>query len=134
MKKNNVLQWILRIGIFGEFFGHGMLAITGNAGWFKYFHAFGINDEHTILTILLVVGTVDVILAILVLIKPIHPLILWMTIWGLFTSLLRWPIGGDPIFEFFERWMNWAGPLALLMTLDCPHLNKLLKLSKDKNE
>jgi len=110
-------MWALRLGVAGEFLGHGVFALQGKEGWFKYFTPFGITDPSTITTILLVVGILDVTLALLVLVKPMRPLILWMAIWGLFTALLRWPIGPDPIWDFFERWANWGAPLALAMLM-----------------
>lgn len=114
------MEWILRIGVFGEFLGHGVFALQGKEGWFKYFEAFGIANPDTITTLLLLIGTMDILLAILVLIKPIRIAILWMALWGLWTALVRWPFGGDPIWDFFERWTNWAAPLALLMMQGWP--------------
>ena len=117
---NKTIEWVLRIAVAGEFLGHGVFAIQGKEGWFKYFEPFGITDPGTILTILMVVGISDVILALLVLTKPIRIAILAMAFWGLFTALLRWPIGPEPVWDFFERWTNWGAPLALLLTLGWP--------------
>lgn len=111
-------DWILRVAVAGEFLGHGVFAIQGKEGWFKYFAAFGITDEQTIVSILLVIGVMDILLALHVLIRPVRPLLLWMTFWGLWTALLRWPIGGDPIWDFFERWANWGAPLALAILMN----------------
>jgi hypothetical protein len=107
-------EWALRLGVFGEFLGHGVFALQRKAGWFKYFEALGITDPSTISTMLLLIGIMDVVLAILVLVKPIKWALIWMVIWGLWTALIRWPFGGDPIWDFVERWANWAAPLALL--------------------
>lgn len=109
----NKAIWALRIGVAGEFLGHGIFAIQGKESWFKYFTAFGITDPETITTMLMVVGIMDVLLAILVLIKPLKPALLWMAFWGLWTALVRWPFGPDPIWDFVERFANWAAPLAL---------------------
>jgi len=109
----NKAIWILRIAVFGEFLGHGIFAFQGKAGWFKYFEPFGITDPGTITTLLLLIGIMDILLAILVLVKPIRPLLLWMAAWGLWTALVRWPFGPDPIWDFVERWTNWGAPLAL---------------------
>ncbi len=105
--------WILRIAVAGTFLGHGAFALQGKEGWFKYFHPFGITSPETIVSILLFVGIMDVLLALLVLIKPIRPVLLWMAVWGLWTAMIRWPFGPDPIWDFVERWANWGGPLAL---------------------
>lgn len=111
------MTWILRIAVAGEFLGHGVFALQGKEGWFKYFEPFGITDPQTIVTLLMIVGIVDILLAILVLIKPIRIAILWMAVWGLFTALIRWPIGSEPIWDFLERWTNWGAPLVLYMML-----------------
>jgi len=109
---NNKIMWILRIALAGEFLGHGVFALQGKEGWFKYFEPFGITNPDTITTLLLIVGIMDVALAVLVLIKPIRPLVLWMAVWGMWTALIRWPFGGEPIWDFLERWANWGAPLA----------------------
>jgi len=124
MYNNKTAQWILRIAVAGEFIGHGVFALQGKEGWFKYFEAMGIYDPTTIVNILLVVGIVDVALAILVLVKPIRIAILWMALWGLFTALIRWPIGPDPFWDFVERWANWGAPLALLFMIGWPQDSK----------
>ncbi len=117
MKGLKKIEWILRIAVAGEFLGHGVFALRGNVGWFEYFEAFGISNPDTIVSLLLVVGAIDVTLAALVLIKPIRPLVLWMAFWGLWVALIRWPFGPDPIWEFFEGWANWGAPLALFYIL-----------------
>jgi len=120
MFNTKTVQWILRIAVAGEFLGHGVFALQGKEGWFKYFKAFGITNPETMTTILLCVGILDVALAILILVKPIRLAVLWMAFWGLFTALIRWPLGPDPIWDFFERWANWGAPLALLLILGWP--------------
>ncbi len=111
--KNKYIEWALRIGVAGEFLGHGVFALQGKEGWFKYFDFFGITDPTLMVNILLAVGVMDVLLAVMILVKPIRPLILWMALWGLFTAMIRWPLGPDPVWDFVERWANWAAPLAL---------------------
>lgn len=118
-------DWILRIAVAGEFLGHGVFAIQGKEGWFKYFAPFGIIDEQTIVGILLIVGIMDILLALHVLIRPVRPLLLWMAFWGLWTALIRWPIGPDPIWDFVERWANWGAPLALLLIMGWPKKRKV---------
>ena len=39
MNNQKLVQWILRIAVAGEFIGHGMFALQGKEGWFKYFEA-----------------------------------------------------------------------------------------------
>jgi uncharacterized membrane protein YphA (DoxX/SURF4 family) len=112
-------EWILRIAVAGEFIGHGAFALQQKAGWFKYFEAIGMTPDNA-MVILPIIGIMDIALAILVLVKPIRIAVLWMAFWGLWTALIRWPIGPDPFWDFVERWANWGAPLALLMLLGLP--------------
>jgi len=97
-----------------------MFAIQGKESWFKYFEAVGINNPETIVTLLLLIGVLDLALAVLTLIKPVRIAVLWMALWGLWTAMIRWPIGPDPVWDFVERWANWGAPLALLFLLGWP--------------
>ncbi len=116
----HIASWVLRIATAGSFFGHGMFAIQGKIGWFKYFEAVSITNPETITGLLFLVGLMDIALAILVLIKPIPAALLWMAIWGLWTAMIRWPVGPDPIWDFVERWANGGTPLALLYLIGWP--------------
>ena len=120
MDNKKRIEWVLRLAVAGEFLGHGIFALQGKEGWFKYFESFGITQPETIVTLLLWVGVMDVLLAILILIRPIKVAVLWAALWGLWTALIRWPLGPDPIWDFFERWTNWGAPLALLLLLGWP--------------
>lgn len=115
-----LIEWVLRVAVAGEFIGHGVFALQGKEGWFKYFYAVGINSVEIIQSLLLIVGIIDIALAVLVLIKPIRLALLWMAIWGLWTAMIRWPVGPDPIWDFVERWANWGAPLALLLLVGWP--------------
>ncbi|MDA1334526.1 MAG: hypothetical protein O2794_00725 [bacterium] len=118
--ENKKLEWVLRIAVFGEFLGHGVFALQGKTGWFKYFEAVGITNTETMVSILQVVGIMDIALAILVLVFPMRLALLWMTFWGVWTAMIRWPVGPDPVWDFFERWANWGAPLALLLARGWP--------------
>ena len=76
-------------------------------------------DPGTIGTLLTVIGIVDVLLAVLVLLRPIPIALLYMTLWGLWTAFLR-PIAGEPIWDFVERFANIGAPLALLFLVGLP--------------
>lgn len=104
---------VLRIAVAGEFIGHGVFALQVKAGWIPYFAALGLSPEFAA-QILPIIGIMDLILGLLVLIKPIPIALLWMTFWGFWTALLR-PIAGEPIWDFVERFANWGAPLALLL-------------------
>lgn len=114
-----VVQWVLRIAIAGEFIGHGVFAIQGKKDWIGWFSTFGITDVGVATNLLFILGVIDILLAILILVKPIRIAILWMVFWGFWTALLR-PIVGMPIWDFVERWANWGAPLALLLLLGWP--------------
>jgi hypothetical protein len=113
MEHKKSLDWVLRIAVAGEFFGHGILAFTNaEPKWGTWVQQFIPVDSETAVTILAVVGAIDILLAILVLIRPWKPALLWMIFWGFFTALLR-PLVGESFWGFVERWANWGAPLAL---------------------
>ncbi len=115
-------EWILRVGVFGSFLGHGVFALQQKESWFEYFAAVGIGSESAA-TLLILIGVLDVIIAILALLKPVKLVLVWAAFWGLLTALIR-PIAGDPVWDFVERWANWAAPLALLAMHGFPRKGK----------
>lgn len=117
MTNTKKIEWILRIAVAGEFLGHGVFALQQKTGWIRYFEAVGISPDMA-MTILPLIGLMDVALAVLVLVKPIRIALLWMFFWAFLTALIR-PIAGDPIWDFIERSANWGAPLALLYLLGC---------------
>ena len=106
------ISWLLRLAVAGEFFGHGMFAVGGKAQWVGWIQELLKVDAALAGQILLVVGVVDLALALIVLVRPIRGLLLWMVFWGFATALVR-PLVGEPIWDFVERWANWGAPLAL---------------------
>lgn len=112
MTTNKKIEWILRIGVAGEFLGHGVFALLGKADWIKWAEQLSGMDTSTATTFIFIVGIVDVLLAIMILVKPVRPVLLWMAFWGFWTALVR-PLVGMPIWDFIERFANWAAPLAL---------------------
>ena len=120
---NKKIEWILRIAVAGEFLGHGMFAIQGKEAWIGWVTKLTNVDIGTATTILILVGIMDILVALIVLFRPIRAVLLWAVFWGFFTALLR-PIVGDPIWDFIERWANWGAPLALLLMLGWPKNSK----------
>lgn len=118
MTNEKKFEWILRIGVAGEFLGHGVLAVLKKADWIKWIEQLAGVDTAAATSLLVIVGVVDILLALLVLIKPIKPVLLWMAFWGFWTALVR-PLVASPVFsgtsalDFIERFANWAAPLAL---------------------
>lgn len=107
-------MWILRIAVAGEFFGHGMLALGGKADWIKWMGMLIGTSPETSATLLWWVGISDLIVAVIVLIKPINAVLLWAVFWGFWTALVR-PLVGVGWYDFIERFANWGAPLALLL-------------------
>jgi hypothetical protein len=105
-------EWILRLAVFGTFLGHGVFALQGKESWIPYFTSIGIS-ESAAATLLPLIGTMDVAVALFALFWPLRIVLAWATTWGLVTALIR-PISGEPIWDFVERTANWAAPLALL--------------------
>lgn len=110
------LNWILRIGVAGEFLGHGVFALQGKKQWIEWVQQMTGVDAQLATQFMMLVGLLDLAVAAVVLIKPIKPVLLWATFWGFWTALLR-PLVGEPIWDFVERWANWAAPLALFLLL-----------------
>ena len=112
-------EWVLRVAVAGEFLGHGVFALQGKKEWIGWFANFGVSDAGTAATLLFWIGTLDILLALLVLVKPVRLALLWMVFWGFWTALLR-PLVGMPVWDFVERWANWGAPLALLLLVGWP--------------
>jgi len=118
------VEWALRIAIFGTFLGHGIFALSIKKSWFPYFTGIGIV-ESIIPTLLLLIGTMDVIVSLFALFKPVRIVLLWATIWSFVTALIR-PITSAAGFfsldfmDFVERAANFMAPLALLLFYGWP--------------
>ncbi len=117
-KKTTLVEWILRIGVFGTFLGHGMFAFGVKQGWIPLITAFGFS-EPTAISLLPLIGIADIVTAFFALLYPLRIVLMWATLWAFMTGLSR-PIAGDPIWDFVERSANWAAPLALLLLQGFP--------------
>ena len=116
MDRNKKVLWLLRVGIAGEFIGHGLLAIGGKQDWIGWISQMIHVTTPTATTLLLLIGVSDLVVALFVLVKPIRPVLLWAAFWGFWTALVR-PIVGVGWLDFVERSANWAAPLALYYLL-----------------
>lgn len=110
------MEWLLRVGVAGEFAGHGLLAIGGKADWIKWTSQLTGVSAETATTLMLLVGIADLCVAAIVLFRPIRPVLLWAAFWGFWTALVR-PLVGVGWLDFVERAANWAAPLALFYLL-----------------
>lgn len=125
---NKTIEWVLRIGVAGEFFGHGMLALGGKADWIKWVGQFTGADPTLSGQLIWWVGIADLAVVLFVLFKPVRAVLLWAAFWGFWTALVR-PLVGVGWLDFIERWANWAAPLALLLIQGWPRsLKEWLKV------
>jgi hypothetical protein len=58
------------------------------------------------------IASMDILTGLLVLFYPVRALLIWATVWTLWTALLRPPTGEGP-WEFLERAGNYGVPMAL---------------------
>jgi hypothetical protein len=112
-------EWVLRIAVAGEFIGHGVFALQGKKDWVGWFSQFGVSDPTLATQLLFAIGLMDILLAVIILCRPVRILLLWMALWGFWTALIR-PLVGIPVWDFIERWANWGAPLALLILVGWP--------------
>jgi len=119
MNSQKLVEMILRIGVFGTFLGHGLVALQVNPGWIRYLESIGFTSNHA-QTLLPIIGSIDLIVAFVILIRPIQAVLIYAFIWAFLTALIR-PISGESILGFVERASNWATALALYVYLYLPN-------------
>ena len=107
------LHWVLRIGVFMCFVGHGSFGIIAKPEWAPFFGVAGIPKDLA-LQLMPWVGLHDLTIAAIALASPRPIVLLWGTIWCLWTASLR-PLTGLGMWEFWERGGNYGIPFALLM-------------------
>ncbi|RJQ25377.1 hypothetical protein C4577_05730 [Candidatus Parcubacteria bacterium] len=119
MENSKKIEWILRIAVAGEFVGHSVFALQGKQTWIEWIHQLTGAEIGIAATLLTLIGIADLLVALIILVRPIRAVVLWAAFWGFWTALMR-PIVGEPIWDFVERWANWGAPLALLLLLGWP--------------
>jgi|SRR3989344_1705397 len=117
--ENKKIEWILRISLFGEFLGHGIFALQLKQSFLDMIISVLGVSLASAKTILLIIGFLDILVALLALIYPFRLLLIYASFWGFATGLAR-PLAGDPIWDFIERWANIGIPLALLYIRGIP--------------
>jgi len=95
------------------FIGHGAWGIITKSAWVPFFTSMGISETWAY-RLMPLVGTMDIGLGLLLILRPMRIVIIWMMLWGLWTALLR-PIAGQSMWEFWERGGNYGAPIALLL-------------------
>ncbi len=113
-----LIEIILRVGVFGTFLGHGLIALKSIPDWIPYLTTIGFSTEQAI-NIMPVIGVIDILVAFITLIKPLKPVLIYAFVWAFLTALIR-PIAGDSFLMFVERAANWVVPLALYFYLFNP--------------
>lgn len=110
--------WILRLGAALCFIGHGAFGFITKAAWLPYFAVVGIPEPWA-WRLMPLIGAVDVTVGMMVLFAPRRFAFGYMTVWALWTALLR-PLSGEPFFETVERAGNFGVPFALLLISGWP--------------
>lgn len=123
MDASKKAQWALRIAVAGEFVGHGVFALQGKKDWISWVQQLTGVEAALAGQLIFLIGLFDLIVALIVLIRPIRAVLLWAAFWGAWTALVR-PLVGFPVWDFIERWANWGAPLALLFLLGWPKSGK----------
>jgi hypothetical protein len=121
-KVPDILEKCTRVGVFGTFFGHGVVALGINPRWIPLLTCYGFSETQAI-TLMPYICIADIIIAFVVLIYPIRAIVIWAILWAFMTALSR-PISGENVIEFVERSANWVLPLVLLITLGIPKNGK----------
>lgn len=112
---NKLIEILLRFAVFLTFFGHGIFALKGNEHWLEYLYVVGFSSEISE-KLIFFIGVLDIIVSLIILIKPNKYLVLWAVIWAFSTALIR-PISGESIWAFIERGSNWIAPLVLFLLI-----------------
>ena len=110
--------WTLRVGAALCFIGHGAFGFITKAAWVPYFGVVGIPEPWAY-RLMPLVGALDVTAGMAVLFAPRGLPLVYMTVWALWTALLR-PLAGESVFETLERAGNYGVPLALLLMTALP--------------
>ena len=109
----SALMWTLRIGAFMCFVGHGAFGVMTKRAWLPYFGVAGISPDLAY-RLMPLIGSIDILVGALMLICPIPAVAVWMTVWAIWTALLR-PLSGESFWEALERAGNYGVPVALLI-------------------
>ncbi len=121
MMHTRIVEWALRIGLFGTFVGHGVFALQEKVSWITWIADFTGWDAALATQALFIIGIVDIAVGFILLIKPIRVVILWAILWTSWTAVMRiLPFIGDPIWEFMEKLINPAAAIALLYLRGLP--------------
>ena len=89
MENAKRIEWVLRIAVAGEFLGHGVFALQGKQTWINWIVQLMGVEIGTATTVLTLIGLLDVLVAIIVLLRPIRIVVLWAVVWDFGRSFVR---------------------------------------------
>lgn len=123
-KRIAATTWILRIGLAAVFFVHGLEAWWHNPQFVDLIigsatNVFGLRvGEGQALNALSVIGVVDMIVAVMLVLRPSRPLLIWLCFWGLITALSRpFSMGIGVYTEVLVRVSHFFVPVILWLLL-----------------
>ncbi len=114
----STLHWVLRLGVFMCFLGHGSFGIIAKPEWAPFFGAVGI-PKGVAVDLMPWIGLHDIAIATIALASPRPIVLLWAAIWCVWTAALR-PLTGLGMWEFWERGGNYGIPLAFFLLQPWP--------------
>lgn len=106
---------ILRLGAGLCFIGHGVLALMAKAKFLLLLSTFNLEPE-TALSLLKLIGGIDIAIGLLILFRPNRLVIIWAMIWTALT-ILAWFIHGDSLMDLLRRVPYFTVPYALLVLM-----------------
>jgi len=77
MNDAKIVKWVLRIAVAGEFIGHGVFALQGKKTWIGWISQLTGAEVGAATIMLTIVGLLDLLVALIVLIRPIRLVVLW---------------------------------------------------------
>ena len=83
------------------------LRFQGKKAWIDWIHQLTGVEIGTATILLTLIGFMDLLVALIVLVRPMRIALLWAAFWGFWTALVR-PLVGEPIWDFVERWQTGA--------------------------
>lgn len=110
------VKCILQISLGLLLIGHGgLVAFVQDQMYIDHIALFGIGATPSMLT---AIGWFEIIVGLVVALRPVAPLVWFVLAWKLFTESL-FPFGGRAVdvFETVERWGDYGGCIALLLIL-----------------
>src|SRR5438445_2437642 len=87
------LEYILRLSVAMTFIGHGAYGFVFTKAWIPFYQVLGFSSEvsHVLMPL---TGIMDITLGMFALFLPLRALFLHLSVWGVFTAVLR-PLAAD---------------------------------------